>query len=210
MMNHKLDVLWEELEDEATARLHALQLQQSVNLPRSRLPKIKIEEFSGDHHRWISFKSLFTSMIHAKHDIPAVEKFHYLLSFLAGDASRVVNHYAVTEENYVTAWTELQNRYDNQRALVNAELKRFMDIPTATFESAAKIKNIVDTAKECFNSLTNLAIDSCTWDPIIIFILVQKLDAETHRNWELSLTEPKNLKSLQQFYTFLENIGSMH
>lgn len=110
MINRKLDGLWEELEDEAIARMHALQLQQPVNPPRSRLPQIKIEEFSGDYHRWTSFKSLFTSLIHAKVEIPNVEKFHYLLSFLTGDAMRVVNHYAITAENYVTAWAELQNR----------------------------------------------------------------------------------------------------
>lgn len=71
--------------------------------PRQRLPAIKIEPFSGDYAKWMAFKSIFISLIHSRADVPPIEKFHYLLSFLTGEAARVVSHYALTEENYVSA-----------------------------------------------------------------------------------------------------------
>lgn len=85
---------------EAQQALVDQQMQPAAS--RQRLPAIKIEAFSGDYTKWRAFKSIFTSLIHSRADVPPIEKFHYLLFFLSGEAARVVNHYALTEVNYVS------------------------------------------------------------------------------------------------------------
>lgn len=52
-------------------------------MDRVRLPQIKLQTFDGDIDDWLSFRNLFTSLIHDKADLPKVEKFHYLKRCLA-------------------------------------------------------------------------------------------------------------------------------
>lgn len=42
----------------------------------------------------------------------------------------------------------------------------------------------MDTTTECLNSLINLGVPTNSWDPIIVFLVVQKLDIQTHKEWE--------------------------
>jgi hypothetical protein len=42
-----------------------------------------------------------------------------------------------------------------------------------------------------------------SWDIIIIYTLVQKLNNQTKKEWELHISN-KELPTLQQLYTFLE------
>lgn len=169
-----------------------------------RLERIKIENFSGDLHKWMSFKGLYTTLVHENNDISNVEKFHHLISILSGDAKRLISHYNITAENYTAAWKSIQDRFDNRRILVNNEIKTLIDQPNITQESTTRIRSMLDMSQECLNSLRNLNIDISTWDPIIIHILVHKLDTETHRHWENSLDNPKDLPTYQQFINFLE------
>ena len=43
-----------------------------------RLPQIKLHSFNGNIDEWISFRDLYTSLIHWKPDLSEMEKFHYL------------------------------------------------------------------------------------------------------------------------------------
>lgn len=47
-----------------------------------RLPQITLQSFNGNIDEWLSFRDLFTSLIHGKPELPEVEKLHYLKSCL--------------------------------------------------------------------------------------------------------------------------------
>lgn len=51
-------------------------------------------------------------------------------------------------------------------------------------QSASNIKSLLDTTTECLNALKSLKLSTDSWDPLIIFLVVQKLDPDTHREWE--------------------------
>lgn len=170
-----------------------------------RLPRVNIEQFSGDYRKWTSFKNIFKTLIHDKTDIPTIEKFYYLKSHVTGEAARLVNHYTITEPNYETAWNTLNLRYDNNRILINMELKALIEQPTMNSETATQIRNLLDTTAECLNSLKNLQIDTSTWNPILIFILVKKFSPDTLYHWELSLTKPKEVPTIKHLLDFLES-----
>lgn len=191
-------------EVQSPAQIH---FPENVNLnqPSVRLPQITIEKFTGDYRKWASFKNYFETLIHNKEEIQPVEKFYHLKSNLSGEPIRLIDHYVITAANYESAWTTLKDRYDNKRVLVNMELKCIMQLEKMTHESSTQIRKILDTSQECLNSLRNLNIDISTWDPILIFILIQKLDQETHRHYENSLDKPRDMPKLDDFITFLEN-----
>ncbi|XP_063391167.1 uncharacterized protein LOC134676697 [Cydia fagiglandana] len=75
-----------------------------------------------------------------------------------------------------------------------------------TTQSAAQLKVLLDTTSECLHNIQNLNVSVDSWDPLVIFLLVQKLDPETHKDWEehayKSDSEP--LPKWNDFKEFLE------
>ncbi|XP_055522497.1 uncharacterized protein LOC129716687 [Wyeomyia smithii] len=57
-----------------------------TSTPHVRLPQITLPKFSGKLDEWLTFRDLFTSLIHWQTDLPEIEKFHYLRSQLEGEA----------------------------------------------------------------------------------------------------------------------------
>ncbi|XP_011313169.1 uncharacterized protein [Fopius arisanus] len=54
------------------------------------LPKISLPSFSGDFPEWTPFKDLFISMVVDNNNLSAVEKLHYLLTFLTGEPRKMI------------------------------------------------------------------------------------------------------------------------
>ncbi|XP_026745741.1 uncharacterized protein LOC113507087 [Trichoplusia ni] len=76
-----------------------------------------------------------------------------------------------------------------------------------TSQSASQLKGLLDTTTECLNNFNNLNIDTGSWDPFLIYLLVQKMDSETHKNWEEHAykEESENLPTWSDFKKFLES-----
>lgn len=172
-----------------------------------RLPNIELPKFTGRYEEWASFHDLFISLIHKNTSISDVQKLHYLKSSISGEAEALLRHIQITESNYSQAWTALKQRYGNKRLIVNAVIKRLFNQRKITSQSASQIKSLLDTTHECLNNLENLSISTESWDPMIIFLVVQKLDQETHKDWEeYSYQEDlENLPTWDSLKKFLES-----
>lgn len=149
-----------------------------------KLPRIQLPIFTGTYEGWPTFNDLFLSLIHNNTSLSKVQKLHYLKSSVVGEAEALLRNVQVTEDNYDQAWETLRNRYGNKRLIINTLLKKLFLQKKITVHSASQIKNILDTTSECLNSIKNQNISIESWDPVIIFFVVQKLDAETHKDWE--------------------------
>ncbi|XP_063390141.1 uncharacterized protein LOC134675762 [Cydia fagiglandana] len=90
--------------------------------------------------------------------------------------------------------------------MVNSILNRFLGQKKLSVESAKGVKELLDISTECLNSLKNNDISIDNWDPIIIHLLVHKLDTESHKHWEedLKTLSVEDLPTLEQFSKFLE------
>lgn len=91
-----------------------------------KLPQIQINKFDGAYFRWLEFKDTFENLIHNNDRIPPINKFHYLISYLQGDAARVISNFEVSANNYVSAWDLLCSRYNNKRILINHHLNSIL------------------------------------------------------------------------------------
>lgn len=89
----------------------------SSSIPHVRLPQITLPRFNDKLHEWVTFRDLYTSIIHWQTDLLAVEKFHYLRSQLEGDALTVIGSLPLTAANYFISWGLLTKRYTNAKAL---------------------------------------------------------------------------------------------
>lgn len=150
-----------------------------------KLPTIELPTFSGVYEEWPSFQDLFIALVHNNSSLSAVQKLHYLKNSLQGEAECLLKHIPITVNNYEQAWELLKERYNNKRIIVNSLLNKLLTQRKIPTQTANNIKTLLDTTCECLNSLKNLNVSTDSWDPLIIFLVVQKLDPESHREWEV-------------------------
>lgn len=153
-----------------------------------KLPEIKIPMFSGKYDEWQTFRDLFLGLVHKNNSLDAAQKLYYLKGHLVGDAAQLLKNISVTSDNYISSWEKLESMYNNKRFLANNILKRLFGQKGLNSESAQDIKNLINTTSDCLESMKNLGIDVSTWDILIIYMISGKLDKETRKAWELSVS----------------------
>ena len=166
------------------------------------LPKVTIPRFNGDYLKWKPFYDLFSEIVD-KQPLPQVQKMWYLKANISGEAETLIAHLGLTEGNYLTAWTLLQERYDNKRIQVASLVEKIINQPVGT-SSIAAVKSLHDTTKECILAINNIGIDTTSWDPLLIQLLIKRLDKATHIRFEQSLENPKEVPKISELLSFLE------
>ena len=167
------------------------------------LPQIKLPIFEGRYEEWMTFRDMFSQIVHDNSSLTDIEKMQYLKTHLRGEASRLVQHLQITNDNYNTGWEILSNRYGNERLAINKLIDKILDIPTIQHESAFKLKQLHDTVVECLEALNNLKIDTKQWGPWITRLMSRKWDPETNKLYEQSLHEPQKIPTLDDVKKFL-------
>jgi len=117
---------------------------------------------------------------------------------------RVIQHTPVNEQGFRVAWKILVERYENEMLIINTHIDNIMKLPSLTSENASQLRHIVDTTKCNLEALKAMKQNTDSWDTIIIYTLVQKLDNKTKKEWEFHISN-KELPTLQQLYTFLKH-----
>lgn len=156
----------------------------SNNNDSLKLPTIHLPKFKGDYTSWLEFKDIYVSLIHSNNNITAIMKFHYLRASLEGSAMQVIKSMEFSAINYETAWELLCNRYDNNHLLVHNHIKALFDIQIIQRESATEFRKVVDDVSKHLRALEIIQEKSETFDAIIIYVLLGKLDFKTAREWE--------------------------
>lgn len=169
-----------------------------------KLPQIQIAKFDGAYFRWLEFRDTFENLIHKNERIPSINKFHYLMSYLEGDAARVISNLEISSANYIEAWKLLCNRYDNKRILINQHLNSLFNVKQLPRESERSLRFLVDHVTKNLRALASLGQPTDKWDVLIIFMLSAKLDATTLLKWEEFRNNLEgDVPTLDQFFNFL-------
>jgi len=171
---------------------------------KAKLTQLSVPKFRGNFQDWVTFEDRFLSLVGDSTTIPNIQKLYYLLSAVKGGAKRVIQHLPVSEQGFRVAWEILVERYENERFIMNTHIDNIMILPSLTSENASQLHHIVDTTKCNLEALKAMKQNTDSWDMIIIYTLVQRLDNKTKKEWELHISS-KELPTLQQLYTFLEH-----
>lgn len=197
--------LEEMLEEEQSQSVCNSETFKGVKVSKApvKLPKITIPTFSGRYTEWIGFRDLFVSLIHSNKDLDNVQKLHYLKGHLTGEAEQLLRHIAITNDNYEQCWNLLEKRFNNKQFLATNILTRFFSQRNIVTESSIEIKQMLDNTTDMLQGLQNLGIDTSSWDTIVIYIVSQKLDNETRKQWEAKVSEITfNCNTLPDFKLF--------
>lgn len=149
---------------------------------RPKLPPIRIDKFGGDLDKFPAFKSLFDTLVHDT-DLPDIQKFAFLKSYLEYPASSVLDHFDLTTENYTLAYDKLVERYTDVRVvgthLLN-KLVQFKPLPNGNLKS---LRSFLDTFCVHYASLNSLQIPDLL-DFIFFNMALKLLDHDTKRLFE--------------------------
>jgi len=172
-------------------------------IQQTKLPRIDLSKFNGTLSEWFSFKDLFISMVIDNATLSPVEKLQYLLTSLVGSAAYFLKNTSLTADNFPKAWDALVSYYENKRLLVNASLQSLLNIKRMTKESASELEHLYTSVTQIYRSLEALQRPIAYWDDFLVFIIVQRLDAESVKAWEQHLGSSKEPPTWQQLKEFL-------
>lgn len=142
---------------------------------------------------------MFESLVHKSTELNDLQKLHYLKSCLSDEAERMISQFDVTETNYKPAFEALVDRFHNEVILVDTHIIGILSLPNLKHESS---DGWMDGTTENLHAFQSLKIDTKSWDPILLLLLVQKLDHTTRRLWEQTL-KPKVRPTMKEFLDFL-------
>lgn len=175
-----------------------------TNVVKVKLPQQQIPEFHGDITGWRTFKDTFVSLIHDNVSIPAIQKFHYLSSALKGNTLNSIKEIPITADNYEEAWEILCERYDNTNLLIDAHLERLTALKTVAKDNAVDLRELVDSVQSNVRALSALKVPVEHWDAMLVYIIKQRLDVESKKQWQLQ-NNTKELPTYDSLISFLNN-----
>ncbi|XP_062703568.1 uncharacterized protein LOC134286023 [Aedes albopictus] len=166
-----------------------------------RLPQIKLQCFDGNIDEWLSFRDIYTSLIHHKADLPPVEKFHYLKGCLGGEAKALLDPLKITAANYQIAWDTLLKRYNNSKLLRKRQVQALLNLPSLAKESVGELQRLVEGFDRAVQNLDQVVEAAEYKDLLLVELLSSRLDPTTRRGWEehASAKDKDTVKELLDF-----------
>ncbi|XP_028042685.1 uncharacterized protein LOC114252404, partial [Bombyx mandarina] len=178
--------------------------------PGVKLPQIQISRFDGAYFRWLEFRDTFETLVHNNSRISDIHKFHYLISYLEGDAARIISKLEVSSSNYRDAWSLLCERYNNKRLLINYHLSALINVQPIARESERSLRFLVDHVTKNLRALSSLELPTDKWDILLIFLLSSKLDNVTLIKWEELRNTFDSVPELNQFHKFSTTVMGLN
>lgn len=169
-----------------------------------KLPRVELPSFDGKYEDWIPFYNLFTATVHNNTNLEPVQKLHYLLKSVTGEAHQHIRNLTLTDDHYQTAIDLLKDQYDHQRKTAHCYMRKLLDYPTIKTESSKEFKDLLATIKDCSASLGQLNLPVKQWDYILLCIMQTKIPNKTYRDWERRLGASRDIPSFEDFKVFLE------
>ncbi|XP_006825480.1 uncharacterized protein LOC102803144 [Saccoglossus kowalevskii] len=144
------------------------------------LPKLDLEEFSGDILSWQSFIDTFEAAIDKDDMLDEVNKFQYLRAHVKGEAAKVIEGLQLTNENYKHALELLKRRYGLKHKIRNAYMKALWELPKPS-NDLSSLKFFYDNMESYRRGLEALGKSEDSYRDFLIPIILEKLPGNFRR-----------------------------
>ena len=166
------------------------------------LPHFDVDIFHGDYLSWPKFRDHFaTVFIQSK--LSPIQRLLFLIQKTSGEAREIVDKFPVENMSFDLAWTALSAAYDNPRMLVNNQLKSLFGLPVIDSESSTGLKSLQRGINGCLSAMAVYDIPTENWDPILVFLCIQRLPKQTVALWEQSVKNKTALSAWSDLNNFL-------
>ena len=168
-----------------------------------KVPPCDTEVFFGSYAQWPTFRDMFSAVFGNHPHLTDGQKLYHLRNKTKGEAGKIVQRFALCDDNFKLAWDALKNRFENKRILVTQQLKKLFNISSIPNEQCSSIRNLQYTVNDSLSILQTYKIPTKDWDPILIHLVSSKLPDETLRSWEDSLQNYSEVPKWTELDEFL-------
>ena len=100
---------------------------------------------------------------------------------------------------------EWKKTFENKRELTKIICEKFFNQLAIKEESSVVVKQFYNTTKECILSFKSFGINFDSCEPVIVFLLLRKLDEKSREQFENRIQRPRENPSLNDLLQFLEH-----
>nr|XP_024219403.1 uncharacterized protein LOC112211611 [Halyomorpha halys] len=168
-----------------------------------RLPTINIPSFSGDIADWQNFKETFKSLIHNRHDLDDVLKFHYLKSVLKGPAMQNISAISISPVGYRQAWESLTKKYDSERIQATFYLTKILNFKPLVKGDLSNLEGFSAVVVESASALLKLGLNDLPGF-ILSTLGLRLLDRKTKEDFEREYGSKPELPTWEEFAEFIQ------
>ncbi|GBM20086.1 hypothetical protein AVEN_268410-1 [Araneus ventricosus] len=162
-----------------------MNISAEITDTKIKLPSISLPKFSGQYVEWLSFKSQFVALIDNNKQLSDSQKLYYLQSSLTGSAKQL----QTLDDSYTSLFEALQKLYENKRLIVNGHVNELLNVHKLRIESAKELRNMIDNALSHLRALKQLGLElNELSEAILMNIILQRIDGDSRRVFEMSLT----------------------
>lgn len=176
---------------------------KNCNHSNVQLPQITLPTFSGEIKAWPTYFSTYTGLVHNHSGLNDIEKFHYLVSSLSGDALSTISMYPLQAEYYNCAYQALIERYNKQRDLAYACWKSILNAELK-FSNVTEVARSLNLIQENLKILKSMELPIEQWDFPLVYLLFSKLDKDLRRNFDSKYPKVE-FPSFQLLFDFLQS-----
>ncbi|XP_059054953.1 uncharacterized protein LOC131849000 [Achroia grisella] len=182
---------------------------EPIKSSRPKLPALQIPEFSGDVTVWNLFHSTFLSAVHNNDSLTDLEKLHYLLGKLTGQARSVCAGLTPCASNYSIIYETLVNRYEDLRFQATTYLDNIFNLKPMSSTTAESLESFVDKFASSVAALKNLKLDNLA-EFVFLYLALKRLDPDIVRLFDMEY-RGSVIPSFDSLVTFLrEQIKILH
>ena len=136
--------------------------------------------------------------------LSSVQKLHYLVSALKGEARDLIVNLAMTHENFIVAWNLVTERYNNSKLIAMTYVSQLFKLPQTKKNDAASLRQLINNVTKSISAIEALALKTPMQTLIVNHLLLGAIDSETHKSWELFSSTQEDVPSTTQVIKFLE------
>lgn len=196
----------QELQQSHPTNSEVFQLLESIQKKsHAKLPPLNLTHFTGKYIKWNAFHDQFCAAVHDIPSIPAVQKMQHLLTFVDEPAKSIIKHLPIVENSYLPAWELLKKRYGNKRAIFMNAMSQLLSVQRSQKESVSMLQNLSTILHETIQSLKNVNVSIENVDPIVAYLVIEKLPPETRKEFEKDAVLNQNLPSVKDVDDRIQN-----
>lgn len=175
---------FENLYYSALAKAKGIITQTPNIVSEVKLSPLQVPSFTGNYEDWLHFRDTFKSLVDSNSNLSDLQKFHYLLSSLKGQALQMVSSLEITSNNYKTAWEILSSRYHNKRIIADKHVRSLFNMQSIKNEDSIALRKLIDETQLHLRALETMNLPTSTWDALLVHLVTGKLDPVTRHHWE--------------------------
>jgi hypothetical protein len=183
---------------------HSQTSPKSSRSSRLKLPTIKIPNYNGDACQWLQYRDTFKALVVNNVTLSKVQKFHYLIAPLTGEAKDLISNLQITNENVVVAWQLVTQSYNNKRLIVMKHAGHLCKMPQMQKGNSASMRQAINHVSSNLNALQALSLNVRIQDLIVNHLLLATRNPDTQKEFEIFTSTRDETPITAELIKFLE------